>query len=184
MKGDFTRATFTPERHYHGVLKQQGRVDIDADWNEQGAITSHRVETETVDVVGPCGAPVGDAGFTITAISGGTNLNIGAGRAYVDGILCENEQDVLITAQPDLPGFTLPTSPGTYIAYLEVWLRHIISLDDAHIREVALGGPDTCTRAKTVWQVGILTAETDTGAAVDCSTEVPLWGTLIAPSTG
>ena len=184
MKGDFTRATFTPERHYHGVLKQQGRVDIDADWNEQGAITSHRVETETVDVVGPCGAPVGDAGFTLTAISGGSNLNIGAGRAYVDGILCENEQDVLITAQPDLPGFTLPTTPGTYIAYLEVWLRHIISLDDAHIREVALGGPDTCTRAKTVWQVGLISAETDTGGAVDCSTEVPGWDALIAPSTG
>ncbi len=153
MKGDFTRATFTPGKHYHGVLKQQGRVDIDADWNEQGAIASHRVETETVDVIGPCGAPVGDAGFVITAVSGGTNLNISAGRAYVDGILCESEADVLITGQPDLPHFTLPTTAGVYIAYLEAWLRHIISLDDESIREVALGGPDTCTRAKTVWQV-------------------------------
>ena len=183
MKGDFTRATFTPEKHYHGVLKQQGRVDIDADWNEQGAIASHRVETETVDVIGPCGAPVGDGGFVITAVSGGTNLNISAGRAYVDGVLCENETDALITGQPDLPHFTLPTTAGVYIAYLEVWLRHIIGLDDESIREVALGGPDTCTRAKTVWQVGLLDVG-ESGAAVDCSTEVPSWDTLIAPSTG
>ena len=179
MKGDFTRATFTPEKHYHGVLKQQGRVDMDADWNEQGAITSHRVETETVDVIGPCGAPVGDAGFVLTAVSGGTNINISAGRAYADGILCENEADVLITAQPDLPNFTLPTTAGIYIAYLEVWLRHIISLDDDNIREVALGGPDTCTRAKTVWQVNLFNAGA-LGATVDCTTDVPLF----TPSTG
>ena len=183
MKGDFTRATFTPEKHYHGVLKQQGRVDIDADWNEQGAINSQRVETETVDVIGPCGAPLGDAGFTITAVSGGANLNISAGRAYVEGILCENEADVLITAQPDLPDFNLPTTPGTYLAYLEVWLRHIISLDDENIREVALGGPDTCTRAKTVWQANLLNAGA-VGATIDCSTDVPAYDTLIAPSTG
>jgi Family of unknown function (DUF6519)/Right handed beta helix region len=183
MKGDFTRATFKPERHYHGVLKQQGRVDLDADWNEQGWITTHRIESETIDVVGKCGAPIGDAGFVLTPASGGTNLSISAGRAYVDGILCENEQSVLITNQPDLPGFALPKAAGVYIAYLEVWLRHIISLDDPGIREVALGGPDTCTRAKTVWQVGLLNAG-GPGTTVDCTTPVPDWTTLSAPSTG
>lgn len=34
MKGDFTRRTFKKEKHYSGVLKQQGRVDLDEDWNE------------------------------------------------------------------------------------------------------------------------------------------------------
>ena len=57
MKGDFTRWTFKPEKHYHGVLKQQGRVDLDAEWNEQGAIKDHRIETETLDVVGPAARP-------------------------------------------------------------------------------------------------------------------------------
>ena len=86
MKGDFTRWTFKPEKHYHGVLKQQGRVDLDAEWNEQGAIKDHRIETETLDVVGPSGAPVGDPGFMLSASGGGANLSISAGRAYVDGI--------------------------------------------------------------------------------------------------
>jgi hypothetical protein len=183
MKGDFTRATFKPERHYHGVLKQQGRVDLDADWNEQEWITSHRIETETVDVVGPSGAPMDHAGFQLTSVSGGSNLNISAGRGYVDGILCENENDVLITAQPDLPGFVLPTVAGVYIAFLDVWLRHIISLDDSGIREVALGGPDTCTRAKVVWQVGLVNVGAP-GTSIDCVTDVMPWTTLTAPSTG
>jgi hypothetical protein len=184
MKGDFTRWTFQPKRHYHGVLKQQGRVDLDADWNEQGAITDHRIETETIDVVGRSGAPAGNAGFLVSPASGGKGLAISAGRAYVDGILCENEQDALpLTAQPDLPGFQLPTAPGQYIAYLKVWLRHVIALDDPNIREDALGGPDTCSRSQTVWQVNLLQPG-KLAANLDCATKVPEWDALAAASTG
>ena len=182
MKGDFTRWNFKPEKHYHAVLKQQGRVDLDADWNEQDAIASHRVETETIDVVGPSGAPAGPAGgFALSVVS--NNLQISKGRAYVDGLLCENEQNVLITAQPDFPNFTAPTAAGIYIAYLEVWERHITALDDSGIREDALGGPDTCTRAKTVWQVNLLQAG-QLGSTISCSTDVTAWTSLIAASTG
>jgi hypothetical protein len=183
MKADLSRLTFGHEKHYHGVIKQQGRVDIDADWNEQNEIASWRVETEAVDVIGACGAPVDDAGFTLTATSGGANINISKGRAYVDGLLCENEQDVLITNQPDLPGFVLPTAAGVYIAYLEVWLRHLTALDDAEIREVALGGPDTCSRTKTIWQVNLLDVAA-AGTNVTCATPEPKWDALIAPSSG
>src|ERR1700722_6011431 len=104
MKGDFTRWNFNSQKHYHTVLKQQGRVDLDADWNEQEEIASHRVETETVDVVGPSGPPAGPAGGFALSVAGNV-LQIGKGRAYVDGLLCENEQNVPITAQPDLPNF-------------------------------------------------------------------------------
>ena len=38
MKGDFSRITFDPKKHYSRVLMQQGRVQLDADWNEQAAI--------------------------------------------------------------------------------------------------------------------------------------------------
>ena len=34
MSGDYSRKRFNPEKHYQGVLRQQGRVDLDADWNE------------------------------------------------------------------------------------------------------------------------------------------------------
>ena len=36
---------------------QQGRVQVDADWNEQQAIQQHLDETTTRDVVGLCGVP-------------------------------------------------------------------------------------------------------------------------------
>ncbi len=83
------------------------------------------------------------------------------GHYYVDGILCENEDDLEADQQPDLPllGGTSPAIPsgtGTSIVYLDVWERHLTYLDDPEIREVALLGPDTATRTKIVWQVKLL----------------------------
>jgi hypothetical protein len=41
MKNDLTRSTFRRERHYSSVRMQQGRVQLDADWNEQLDIEMH-----------------------------------------------------------------------------------------------------------------------------------------------
>ena len=152
MKGDFTRSTFDPEKHYSSVRMQQGRVQLDSDWNEQIDIQRHLLTQGTEDVVGRCGAPIHDAGFALTVDEPGI-LMIGIGHYYVEGILCENERKCEFAEQDDLPGVELPTEPGNYLFYLDVWQRHITAVDDDSIREVALGGPDTATRTKTVWQV-------------------------------
>ena len=106
--GDITRSTFRPEQHYSSVLMQQGRVQLDADWNEQMAIQAHLDAITRSDVIGPSGAPEARDGFTVRVE--GNKLRIGPGRYYVDGLLGENDQDVEITAQPDLPDFRLPTA--------------------------------------------------------------------------
>ena len=102
MKGDFTRATFEPEKHYSGVRMQQGRVLLDADFNEHEDIQAHLAHTSHRDVIGPCGGPQGMdgegsplAGFKI---EGGEELRVTAGRYYVDGILCqlEGEDDAAV----------------------------------------------------------------------------------------
>lgn len=181
MKGDFTRRTFRADKHYSGVLMQQGRVHIDADFNEQQEITRYRSETTAANVIGPAGTPKVDPGFAITVAPGGADLRIGAGRFYLDGVLCENDHDALFSSQPDLRATDqglLPTQDGLYLAYLEAWERHITALEDGSIKESALGGPDTATRTKTVWQVRLL-AVTDPGGAVDCATAFPEWTQLV-----
>jgi hypothetical protein len=159
MKGDFTRFTHDPAQHYTGVLKQQGRVDLDADWNEQLAIQQYLDRTEATDVIGPSGAPVSGGGFQVVAAStAGDDLDISAGRIYVDGILCELAEGVKYTEQADYPDPAAlgPADGRTDLVYLDVWERHITAIEDPHIREVALGGPDTATRVQTVWQVKVL----------------------------
>ena len=152
MKGDFTRSTFDHKKHYSSVRMQQGRVQLDSDWNEQIDIQRHLLKQRTEDVVGQCGAPIHDAGFALTVDEDGIPL-IGRGHYYAEGILCENERECEFTEQDDSPDIELPTGQGDYLFYLDVWQRHITAVDDDGIREVALGGPDTATRTKTVWQV-------------------------------
>lgn len=159
MKGDFSRLTFKPLKHYSGVLMQQGRVQLDADWNEQQAIFAHRQTIQNHDIIGASGAPDEEAGFAITIKD--NDLMIGKGRYYVEGILCENETPVKFSQQPDYPAATHQESVlksdghSLEMLYLDVWERHITDLDDPSIREQALGidCPDTTTRLKTVWQV-------------------------------
>ncbi|MGP1372615.1 MAG: DUF6519 domain-containing protein [Almyronema sp.] len=185
MKGDFSRYTFNREKHYSAVLMQQGRVQVDADWNEQQAIARTRIETEAVDVIGRCGAPKHNAGFEIQPA--GSEFEISAGRFYVEGILCENETAVLYSQQPDLPNpvalDTLFTNTQTGLVYLDVWQRHLTALDDPQLQEVALGDPDTTTRLKTVWQVKVLPL-TESANTATCDAELSEWQALIAPSSG
>jgi hypothetical protein len=182
MPGDVSRSTFSKLRHYRAVRNQQGRVVLDADWNEQADITAHRFDAEALDLVGRSGVPKDNAGFGISVVN---NVPvISAGRAYVDGILCENEGDALaLTAQPDLPNFQLPANAGRYLAYLDVWEREITALDDPNIREVALGGADTCTRRKTVWQVKLLAADA-VGGPFACGSALPVFDGLSRLGTG
>ncbi|MCC7373482.1 MAG: hypothetical protein IT581_02415 [Verrucomicrobiales bacterium] len=182
MKGDFTRFTFDRARHFTGVRLQQGRVQIDADWNEQVDLTHYRTVTEARDVIGPCGAPKHHAGFAIAPSAGG-DFTIGAGRYYAGGWLCENDDAVAFTVQPDLPGTTPIAAPGRYLVYLDVWTRHLTALEVPGIRETALGGPDTATRTRTVWQVKLLPVG-PLGSAVTCVSEPAVWTELVTSPTG
>ncbi len=209
MKSDYSRTTFDPRKHFSSVRMQQGRVQVDADSNEEIDIINHRVEVEAIDVIGVCGAPMHFPAFHIVAdLNPGPDPKIShlseeernlpenkvlpagfkvpdflisAGRYYVDGILCENDRLTSYLNQPDLPGATALQDVGWYVVYLDVWLRLLTALDDPSIREVALGGPDTATREKTIWQVKYWFAGTN---PINCGTELDALKKLIAPSDG
>jgi Family of unknown function (DUF6519) len=153
MRGDFTRDVFDPRKHYSRVLQQQGRVLLDDDWNVQTDIHLHYLRALARDLIGAHGGPVGDLGFEITDLTTGLGpFSISQGHYYVDGILCENDADVGYWEQPAWYRQPKPAT-GSHLVYLDVWERHVTALQDPLLREVALGGPDTTTRAEVVWQV-------------------------------
>lgn len=166
MKGDFSRNTFHPEKSFTRVLMQQGRVQIDADWNEQVSILLHYLRTLASDLIGDHGGPAGQ--FEITSLTS-DDFQITGGHYYVKGLLCENPASTTYRELPEWrrPGNVTFLTPGTatpnyYIVYLDVWERHINHVVDDQIREKALGGPDTCTRSKLVWQIrGVKTLVSD-----------------------
>jgi hypothetical protein len=203
MSGDYSRKTFDPFRDFSGVLMQQGRVQLDADWNELVGIVSRRLRAETTDIIGRGTVPKETPdGFKIE-ISGGT-LTIGRGRIYVDGLLAENhgkpplEFDAVLgeqrgtlavpyDEQPYFPNAATvapaPTEGGPYLVYLDVWQREVTYLEVPELIEKAVG-VDTTTRLQTVWQVRALA---EVGADVTCDTpddQVAGWPEIIRPSDG
>lgn len=196
FKTDITRDSFRRHKNFSRVLMQQGRVQLDADWNEQTDILLYYVRSLASDIIGPHAGPIGDVGFAIgkytppppskSAISdsgskGGrtrrskgsdqqaTDSSVGAytvsvtrGHYYVDGILCElNEnieqyviEDEEVDAAKSAQNNTSSNQfQNAFLFYLDVWEREVTYQEDDSIREVALGGPDTATRAQVVSQV-------------------------------
>ncbi|HXO40428.1 MAG TPA: DUF6519 domain-containing protein, partial [Thermoanaerobaculia bacterium] len=93
------------------------------------------------------------------------DLRLGAGRYYVCGVPCVNPTTALYTEQWAYPGAPLPPDSGRFLVYLEVWQRTVTWIQDAALREVALGGPDTTVRSQTVAQVKIRPLERDDDGA-------------------
>ena len=146
MGTDLSRKRFKPDRDFSHVTMQQGRVQLDSDWNEQAEILDRRLRSETVDIVGRCVVPEETPdGFKIE-VSGST-LTIGSGRAYVHGLQAENHGAAPAVFDPvlaeergsspldvdDQPyirdgSVTVPSASGTYLVYLEVWQREVTHL--------------------------------------------------------
>lgn len=168
MKGDFSRFTFDESSPYSRVLMQQGRVLLDADWNESAEIQTYYLRTLASDLVGPHGAPATEDGDEGTGFSISKSVDdkgnevkndfaIAAGHYYVQGILCQNPASVGYRAQVDWPDDGVPFDAHPYLLYLDVWERHITPTEtDDVFADPALGGADTCSRARVVWQVKVL----------------------------
>ncbi|MGC2403620.1 MAG: DUF6519 domain-containing protein, partial [Acidobacteriaceae bacterium] len=209
MSFDSSRFTFNPRRNFLGVVMEQGRVQLDSDWNEGQAEFARRLQAGTLDILGPSGYPVNITpnAFQITPSSGsgGNQISIGCGRYYVDGLLAENhgaessetwdpamaELSAAPLTQP-FPDNTInytqqpyyPNAPaigaGPYLVYLDVWQREVTYLEDQWLIDPAVN-VDTTGRLQTVWQVKLLDVSSISGS-IDCSTDVSTFDTLIEPS--
>jgi photosystem II stability/assembly factor-like uncharacterized protein len=131
---------------------------------------------------------VGDGGTVLRAGSGSpaislvtvpaVNLSIEPGRYYVDGTMCELEERCSYAQQADGGGGTR-LGRGAYLLYLNAWQRHISALQAPAIREIALGGPDTATRARAVGQVRALLLPDADPLNWNCDSRIPVWDALI-----
>jgi hypothetical protein len=200
MSGDYSRVRFDPKNDFSGVLMQQGRVQLDSDWNDLVALLDRRLRAETTDIIGRATVPKETPdGFRIQIAAG--VLTIGRGRIYVDGLLAENHgkaplefdpvlaeergtQAVPYNEQPYFPnvGVVAPplSSGGPHLVYLDVWQREVTHLQDGELIEKAVG-VDTTARLQTVWQVKFLP---NIGTGATCDSPIEAWDALTAPSAG
>ena len=159
MKIDISRDSFDPRQAFTRVLLQQGRLMLDADFNEQSAMFQRVLRNLVVDLLGPTWGPkpdggAGTGGFGISRGDAGAIL-IGSGRYYVGGIPCEAGKDSdgkpwTFVRQPYAKNEKL-TDPS--LIYLHVWERAVTAANYASIADPGLDPLDTAGRAEAVWQV-------------------------------
>jgi hypothetical protein len=173
MAGDRARVSYDPSRKWRGLIAQQGRVTVEADWNEAAAIDAEHARQLALEVVGTLGTP--DNGYVVTAIpaagsppagappagsppaSGPGDLIIGPGTLYVGGERLDLGAPVAYSAQPDWldhstdPRWSPPTAPGATsyeLVYLLASEQEVSAVEDPALADVALGGPDTMGRQR------------------------------------
>jgi hypothetical protein len=149
MKGDFSRDSFDPRKRFSRVMMQQGRVQLDSDWNEQTSLTLGYIRTLAGDLLGEGAGPEAACGFRIVdgkdaapdPVSGKPDptssarkkpssqalkngeLMILPGRYYVGGILVELDSPMLYSAQPGYP-FSDATSTDA-LKGADTWIAYL-----------------------------------------------------------
>ena len=165
MGSDRARRSYDAGRMYRSIVSQQGRVTVEADANEAEEIRAEESRAELIDIIGPTGAP--DGGFEISvpaAGSGPFDFDIGEGTLYVGGMRVRNAEPQATylgqqrTEWVDYPtGRPAPyptnTAPFSEAIYLAVTEQEVCAVEDAALREVALGGPDTASRTRLIQRV-------------------------------
>jgi hypothetical protein len=100
MNGDLSRITFNPRKHFTRLVLQQGRVQIDADGNEQAAILLHYMRSLATDLIGQHGGPADltdgtkriqrNCGFAIIAANG----SVSPAQFFPQNLLPEEQKEL------------------------------------------------------------------------------------------
>lgn len=159
MKADLTRSSFDPLKRFSRVLMQQGRVQLDADWNEQADILLHMLRRLVADAF-PNG---GGSGFALAPLALTTvpadDLAISPGTFYAGGFLCELDATPVAVTKVDGKAVTVAAWTADGVAFAAGQYVEII--------DVATGTSETLATA--------------TIAAVDYSTMTVTLDTALKP---
>lgn len=168
MHGDFSLNPLAYRDNVSRVLYHQGRVQLDSDVNELTETLLHATRGLAFDAIGPHGGLANS--FEITG--NGTNFEIAFGHYWIDGLRCVNPTDfwdalaahqgtpLPATRKLEPPYFYPPPpksktddklEPGLF--YLDAFEHDVSSAQDDALREPALLGADTTSRAVVIWIV-------------------------------
>lgn len=180
MHGDFSRDSHDPKKNFTRVLMQQGRLLVDADWNEQSAIMLNYLRTLAADIIGWHGGsgvepgngksystttPTDNLGPFLVNLNANKELEyVSGGRYYVDGLLI-TERDAPF--DQELVGhIQVDNKPNTddfpnQLIFIDAYEQHVIAESDSSIRDDALGGLETTSRSRLATRIRLLHTDLD-----------------------
>lgn len=170
MTADISRHSLRPLQKFTGVVRQQGRLPLDAEETEAGDIGALMLREAIAETICEKGA-VGD-GFRISTAAlweEGLIFKINAGSFYLAGLRLTTWHSATLDSsfrtQPDWltidldnadPSVPEPGETRTDLVWLEAWEQTVTATEDAELYEVALGGADSAARRRAMNRVRVL----------------------------
>jgi Family of unknown function (DUF6519) len=162
MGSDRARISYDPTQQYRAVVAQQGRVTLEADWNEAHQIASEELREETLDFVGAAGTP--DDGYKVVPVTEQFDFATTLGTMYVGGVRAFSPTQIQYSNQRDWldregdPNWVKPADlaniPSTReFIYLLLREQQVSAVEDSALLEKALGGPDTTQRLRLIQHI-------------------------------
>ncbi len=180
MTADISRHSLRPLQNYTGVVRQQGRLPLDAEETEAGDIGALMLRDAIAETICEKGAPgdgylVDNVGLTANNL---LDFTLEDGSFYLGGLRCttavipgssaakmtyQNQPD-WIGMDVDAPGPSLPTAGDTRtdLVYLDAWEQTVTATEDTELYEVALGGADSAARRRGMSRVKVLEGTKET----------------------
>lgn len=158
--GTYSRFSFDELKRYVSMLKEQGKVVLDDEFNVAQEILHTLLRRTTQDgwgdgAVGNGWKVVGTGAANNFTITGGNGTAAGAGRIYVNGIMVMLPSNITYSAQEIAgPALTTPAGARTDEVYLDVWLDEYGPADDAAITDPTLG-TETSRRLRVMYMVRV-----------------------------
>ncbi len=174
MTADISRHALRPLQKFTGVVRQQGRLPLDAEETEAGDIAALMLREALAETICEKGAP-GDGyrvtGATVTA-DDELDFTLDDGSFYLAGLrtstavipgsgdlhMTYRRQPDWLTFPLDTPGPPLPAGgvQRTDLVYLQAWEQTVTATEDSELFERALGGADTSARRRVMSRVQVL----------------------------
>jgi hypothetical protein len=164
MSVDITRLFPDRDTRFHSLVRQQGRLPIDAEENFASDIAEWERDDAFTETIAPSGSP--DDGFRITAAAVGPpgDFAIGAGSFYLGGARIENPAALTYRNQRGRNWLGFPMDAegsaneaiGTarrFLVWLDAWDQTVTATEDAELRDPGLGGPDGMAARRFGWRV-------------------------------
>jgi hypothetical protein len=166
MSSDKARLSHDANQQYRTVVAQQGRVTLEADWNEAQQIASEEQQANLINIIGSSGTP--DDGYRVletgTTPTPSFDFSVQQGTMYVGGnrvvlpteVKYSNQSEWLDRVEdPDWvdPSTLNKTQSQREFIYLLLREQEVSAVEDRTLLETALGGPDTTQRTRLVQRI-------------------------------
>lgn len=163
MTADITRLFADRPTRYHALVRQQGRLPIDAEENFASDLAEWERDDSFVETIAPYGTP--NDGFRVTLPVAGPpkDFTIAAGSFYLGGLRVENPAAITYRAQRDLnwlgmrmdaEGAADPiANANQFLVWLDAIDQVVTATEDGELRDPGIGAPDGAAARRMGWHV-------------------------------